>query len=309
MMADETEQEEEHLDFICDRVLPFLDTQGIYHPEKAPDREEGTCYEDIFSGTGAAKDMPTLEMLYGVLPVVQYLGMLYRIPTPALNGLLQPVAFQQRLNEIVQFFAVYDNGNTVTAEDAFQYLRLHAIGGQSGDMRAWLKGLSTGRFFSADGTLVGTTRIVAETSLKNIVKNDKDYWPKPSFMFALIREFMAVRDALCEANKEHLCGFDYCARATLYYDMLRLCQVYLSRCLRVELMIKAGVRSADVVVSAQGLWFCATGQYPDNLPSLIKIEHECFAFVKPGWIQAIPVASNSHKGILRFFRPAANTAV
>ena len=278
--------------------IPFLDEQGTYHEEGVP-KVSHVCLPDDCVGEKG----PGLEIHYGLLSTLQLLAMCVKVPTPALNELLHPVTFQQRLKEIVDFYSNPEALFSVSATDAYNYLRLAAVGGSKGEMRAWIQGMQSGSFVAADDSVIGkATRIVPAAAMKNITKREgTEFWQKPFFMHALAREFSAIRDATCRVNECWLESTDYKGQCTLVFQIIKMMQIYAVNVLR-DTMIKEGYTTPDTcVVSARGL------DTQEDLPVLANptnhmvVLHPCFAFVAPGWIEKI--ANKSHKGLLRHFAP------
>jgi len=290
--------------------LPFMSDRGVFNPDlfaalmPAGDLRDMISNNDCMGEVVAAN---SLEIRYGFLAVFQLLAVYLKVETPCLNALLTPFMFQQKLSEIVHFYGVNDGAPTLTAMDAYNYLRLCAVGGDKGDMRAFLSGLKNGPYISANGTILGYSRLVAENCLKNFEKSDKDFWKRPQFMYPLNREFGAVRQALCLSNLALMEGelSDYRAECELVTTLIQSVQCYFAYRLYGCIDIRCGPQYVkDAVISARGISLKRV--LPDDFPKEVTINHECICYVRPGWIERVSLPNTAIKGVHKFFKPVAS---
>ncbi len=283
--------------------IPFLDNMGVYHAENVPRIEHEVTERDCPGEVG-----PTLELRYGVLSVMQLLAMHYRVATPALNSLLQPAVFQQRLADIVTYYSDPEKpGKTLTAMDAYNFLRLHAIGGYKGDMRAWIKGLQHGEFQAPDGSVFGFSSSPVMTTLRHLEKNDRDFWQRPDFMYKINGEFKSIREALVNTNSHLLEGSDYNASCVLLLQIVQMVQIYVVNQLRFKLSLAGYLANSDLcTVTCRGL------NIPGGVPEDFlfgfgecgygRVVHSCFEFVQQGWIERVLNTTTSKKSLLSHFK-------
>ena len=289
--------------------LPFMSDRGVFNPELfAQLMPEGELRDRISNNDcmGEVVANNSFEIRYGFLAVFQLLARYLKVDTPCLNVLLTPFMFQQKLSEIVHFYGINDGAPTLSAMDAFNYLRLCAVGGDKGDMRAFLSGLKSGRYVSANGTTLGYSRPVAENCLKNVEKSEKEFWKRPQFMYPLNREFGAVRQALCSANIGLMEGelSDYRAEGELVMTLIQSVQCYFAYRLYGCIDIRCGPQYVkDAVLSARGVSLIRV--LPEDFPKEITINHECICYVRPGWIERVSLPNTAIKGVHKFFKPAA----
>ena len=144
-----------------------------------------------------------LEIKYGVLFVIKMLAPLLNVEMPLLNNLLSPITFDERLREISKFYSNVESpsGITISSLDAFNYLKMHALGGNMGDMKSWVTGLTkTGVFTSAGKCTIGMCKIRPVDAIQNANKKENGFWSRPWFMVALNREFKNFRLEICRRN-------------------------------------------------------------------------------------------------------------
>ena len=280
-------------------IIPFFDENGVFLVERVPTTDAIVSSNDVHGG----KPNPnSYEMKYGFLCVFQLLGIILKIPTPHLNSLLTPFGFQKSIDEIIAFYAVADHGPTIGSDEAFNYLRLHAIGGQKGDIPAWKSGLFSGQFLSADGTVIGEMVPICEDAVKNLSKSDKGFWKRPYFMFPLNREFEQIRRELAQRNEALLETCDYAGQATLVLNLIQTIQIFCALELTKYMVTGCGLYVLDI--SAKGIIYSGNQGILVRDKNDVKILHDCISFVHPGWLQKVKVPST--RGVCKFFKAAEN---
>jgi len=102
-----------------------------------------------------------LELKYGCLAVLYEVMRGHCDPGDLkhLKELLNDITFNARLRQIAVFYSFTEEDgrilDPITVEDAFNFLRLHVLGG---GIKMWFGGLASGTFHTYDGRIIGHTK-------------------------------------------------------------------------------------------------------------------------------------------------------
>lgn len=286
--------------------FPFLSNTGVFNGSLVPTVPFEISTDDIIQSPSPS----VIELKYGLLSVISLIAPLYGVSMPCLKRLLCPSAFQSKLEEIVHFYG----DEAVSVVDAYNYLRLHAVGGLNGDMKAWTTGLQKGTFFSCDGTVLGKCFIISglETKLKNAEKGER-YWKRPWFMTELNREFKAFQTAVAKANPDYL-NLDlneFAQEGALTLQLVKACQLYIV--IQSYQLLSGFLCPSNYKyhITARGIEDQSRTMLPSEwAPKLAIVDcqlREMFSdnslsLVLPGWLQRVEPISG--KGLLQYFKRA-----
>ena len=239
--------------------IPFITNAGLLIPDAVLFGPADASGEDVV-GDNIVEPHLWSVMRYGLLAALSEIAHLAGIPVPELNKMLNPTIFKRRIDEIVGFYSNYGFGPTVDAYDAFNYLRLHAIGGAKGAMNSWIDGLrESGEFHAVDGELIGRTKHtkLADGALKNINKNAAGFWKRPFFMIAFNKEMAKLAAEIAKVNEHYLDTSvseypDSVAQAFLF-KLTKATQVWFSLCAASQIESYCNQSPLPLEVSAMGI--------------------------------------------------------
>ena len=282
--------------------FPFLSNEAVFDPNLV-----SPCSEEILMHEVLDNNTNFLEIKYGVLFVIKMLAPLLNVDMPSLNNLLSPITFEERLREISQFYSNVNSpsGITISSLDAFNYLKIHALGGDMGDIKSWVTGLTkTGVFTSAGKCVIGMCKIRPIEAILNGGKKENGFWSRPWFMVALNKEFRNFRLEICRRNASWIDDtlHELAQEAALTEQLLKACLLHMSIVLKTEYCQVQNPLGPQV-------WICgivsscpfSDTEHVSNTEKQMKaiFMNQTLELCTNNWLQ--PVAVQSSRGLFKFF--------
>jgi len=158
----------------------------------APPPSDDVTGDDVDAFPGYCKSGAMVQ--YGSLGIFRVIAQHSQIPTPVLNSLTSSwAAFGNCLKKISDFYSD-PKSDPISAEDAFNLLRLHVHGG---GLKRWVEGLKTGVFATQDGVIIGKTKPKSGLHLE---KNENGRWERPQWLHTFSAEMTKACNKLCSLN-------------------------------------------------------------------------------------------------------------
>lgn len=190
-------------------IETFFTTEGELSkfPSLPTDLDAVVETEDSFPGFCKGGVM----IQYGSVGVFRLICGYAKIPVPILNSTTSSVAaFASCLRRVSEFYSD-PSSDPISAEDAFNLLRLHIHGG---GVRRWKEGLRTGVYLTQDGTIIGRT---TPKKAQNLEMTEAGRWKRPPWLHSFSAEITRATNRLCVLNQARIA--ELCADIENQYQM------------------------------------------------------------------------------------------